>query len=279
MKEDVDPRIDRMMAFLYGELPPAEERAFRRMLEGDAALRAELEELGEMRGTLAGWKVEEHVPSFVLVDQGAPARSRRQGQDANAWTRLLETIRSFGAAPAWGFAAATLLLFVLAGSGFRVERVAGGIAFRMGERGAPVTPDTPSTVAEDPLHGLGDGEPLELASSRGRDAAPGPAPASTSGPYLTREEFDAYNAQLLSTLAALLNDYDVRRDHETAEVMQGLYRRINEQQVFDYERVTRRIDALGLQLAVDRGQDLGVPLGATRPSDNESVPGRTAGEE
>ncbi|MBZ0267083.1 hypothetical protein K8I85_02920, partial [bacterium] len=67
MNERMDPRIDKMIAYLYGELPEAEERAFRRLLEKDDALRAEYEELAGTRETLRGWEVEETVPSFVLV--------------------------------------------------------------------------------------------------------------------------------------------------------------------------------------------------------------------
>lgn len=275
MNENLDPRIDKMMAFLYGELPPAEDKAFRRMLESDAALRAEMEELTEVRGALAAWNVEEHVPSFVLVDQGAARKTKRASTGESVWSRLLDSLRSLGAAPAWGLAAAALLLFALAGTGFRVERVPGGIAFRLGSEGtAPETQQAPSPSAEDPLRNLGPGQPLELASPQ-REGG-GPVPVSAS--YMTREEFDSYNGQLLSTLAALLNDYDVRRDQETADLMQGLYRRVNEQQVFDYERVNRRLDALGMQVAVDRGRSLDGPQGADSTT-NQSVPGRTEGGE
>jgi hypothetical protein len=280
MKENLDPRIDKMMAFLYGELAPSEDKAFRRLLESDAALRAEMEELGEVRGALAAWSVEEHVPSFVLVDQGASDKARRRPAGESVWSRFLDSLRSLGATPAWGLAAAALLLFALAGSGFRVERVPGGLAFRLGADRAPTqtqVPETASPSAEDPLRGLGAGQPLELASPRtGGDV--GSTVVPVSGSYMTRDEFESYNAQLLSTLAQLLNNYDERRDHETADLMQGLYQRINEQQVFDYERVSRRIDALGMQVAVDKGRSLDEPQGAARPS-NESVPGRTEGEE
>jgi hypothetical protein len=266
-----------MMAFLYGELPPAEEKDFRRMLEEDAALRAEMEEMTEVRGALAGWRVEEHVPNFVLVDQGAPRGSRSRPAGEAAWSRFLNSLRSFGAAPAWGFAAAALLLIAMAGAGFRVERVPGGVAFRLGAdaplpRGREQTPN----ATADPLRGLGAGQPLELASPRG-DTGGEIVPASATS-YLTRDEFDSYSAQLMTTLAALLNDYDVRRDRETVDVMQGLYRRINEQQLFDYERVNRRLDAIGVGMAVDRGRSLDEPIGATRP-DEKAVPVRTAGEE
>jgi hypothetical protein len=242
MREDVDPRIDKMIAFLYGELSPAEEQSFRKVLEKDAALRADLEELSQARGVLAGWKVEEKVPSFVLVD-GTTPRSVRSAAPTRpsdgVLRRVLAQIRGFGASPAWGMAAAAIALAVLAGAGFRVERVPGGVAFRFGG-------SHPTVAAERSLPGVGEGVPLELA---GHSAAPGvsstPGVVPVSGPYLTHDEFNSYNSQLMSTLAQLLNQYDQQRDREVTDLMQALYRRINDQQVFNYERVSRRIDSLG----------------------------------
>jgi hypothetical protein len=243
MREDVDPRIDKMIAFLYGELSPAEEQSFRKVLEKDAALRADLEELLQARGVLAGWKVEERVPSFVLVDGTTPRSARSEASprpSESVLRRVLAQIRGFGASPAWGMAAAAIALAVLAGAGFRVERVQGGVAFRFG--GAH-----PTVAAERTLPGVGEGVPLELA---GRTVAPGapsarPGVVPVSGPYLTHDEFNSYNSQLMSTLAQLLNQYDQQRDREVTDLMQALYRQINDQQVFNYERVNRRIDALG----------------------------------
>ncbi|MFN8180071.1 MAG: hypothetical protein U0167_19215 [bacterium] len=266
MREDMDPRIDKMIAFLYGELSPAEEQSFRQILEKDAALRADFEELSQARGVLAGWKVEERVPSFVLVDGAMPrsapvARPARPSE--SVLQRVLAQIRSFGASPAWGMAAAAVALAVLAGAGFRVERVAGGLAFRFG--GAHPTPS-----AERTFPGVGDGVPLELA---GRSAAPEatasrPGVVPVSGPYLTHDEFNSYNSQLMSTLAQLLNQYDQQRDREVTDLMQALYRQINDQQVFNYERVNRRIDALGddLQTQTARNASLQDLLKGAQPA-------------
>lgn len=271
MREDVDPRIDKMIAFLYGELPPSEEKAFRRLLEKDAALRAELEELSQARGALAGWEVEEHVPSFVLVDSGAerPARSRARG--IGFLERLSDSLRSFGAAPAWAFATAAVALVVLAAAGFRVERVAGGLAFRFGgDRAATSVPET--------LPGVGPGQPLELASRPAETGGGSVVPVS--GTYLTREEFDSYNADLMNTLVGLLNRYDERRDQETVDLLQAFYGKINDRQVWDYERINRRIDALGadLLLETNRSRSLEELLqSATVPTDTN--PARTAEEE
>jgi hypothetical protein len=272
MREDVDPRIDKMIAFLYGELPPVEEAAFRRLLDADATLRSELEELSSARGLLAAWKVEEAVPSFVLVEgaAGRKAVARAPAGDGPV-RRFFASLRGFATSPAWAFATAALALVVLAFAGFRVERVPGGVAFRVGGAPPPATPQRE-------LPGVGTGQPLELGSRAG--APPGGSQVvPVSGSYLTHDEFNAYNSQLMTTLASLLNQYDERRDRETTELMQSLYRRINDQQLFDYERTNRRIDALGEQLLTGSGRTMDLdPRNPSSPSGPSSTAPRT-GEE
>ena len=275
MREDVDPRIDKMIAFLYGELPPAEEKAFRRLLEKDDALRAEWEELSGTRGTLAAWKVEEHVPSFVLVDGGGKAKAeakRTAGAGAGAWRRFLDSLRPVAMSPAWGLAAAAVALVVLAAGGFRVERVPQGVAFRFGGSGA-------SAPAGDVLPGVGDGQPLELATRPPASGSATPGLVPVSGSYLTQDEFNAYNTDLMTTLVSLLNRYDEQRDKETTDLLQGLYAKINERQMFDYERTNRRIDALGAGLLLESSRTKTIDdvlEGATRPARD---PAPTAGKE
>lgn len=247
MREDVDPRIDKMIAFLYGELPPAEEKAFRRLLEKDDALRAEWEELAGVREALGGWRVEEHVPAFVLVDPASRPKAARASGAAGMWQRFVDALRPAAMSPAWGLAAAAMALVVLAAAGFRVERVPQGFAFRFGgDRAA---------VPSDALPGVGAGQPLELAArpSPGSTAgSPGIVPAS--GTYLTQDEFNSYNSELMNTLVGLLNRYDEQRDAETAELLRGLYAKMSERQLYDYERTNRRIDALGAGLLVEQSR-------------------------
>ena len=146
MNGNVDPRIDKMMAYLYGELPEAEERAFRRLLEKDDALRAEFEELSDVRQMLGGWEVEERVPSFVLVgDADSAQRDRKSG---GGLAKILEPFRGFAVTPAWGLAAAAAILLVLAVGQFRVERVDGGVALRFGEPTDPAVTEVADAPSE-----------------------------------------------------------------------------------------------------------------------------------
>jgi anti-sigma factor RsiW len=136
--EKIDPRIDRMMAALYGELTESEERAFRRLLEKDDRLRVEFEELKETRRLLGGWEVEERVPSFVLIDGEGERAAGRPAAIGSGWLeRVRGALRGLGATPAWGLATAAVVLLVLAIAGFRIESIDGGIAFRFGEPPRP----------------------------------------------------------------------------------------------------------------------------------------------
>jgi anti-sigma factor RsiW len=72
----LDVRFERLVALLYGELPPAEERSLRAEIESDPALRAAWEEISSAREFL-GRVPEEPAPSFVFLDEShLPARRR-----------------------------------------------------------------------------------------------------------------------------------------------------------------------------------------------------------
>jgi hypothetical protein len=247
-EEGLDPRIDRMMAALYGELPEAEERAFRRLLEKDDRLRAEFEELKGTREMLAGWEVEERVPSFVLVDGPAEAPARPTVPEGAGWLdRVRAAIASFGARPAWGLATAAAALLVLAIAGFRVERLDGGIAFRFGDRPAAPAPT---------FDGLGAGQSLDDLAAGGRssfaEVGDGSIVPVSDGEYLTAREFDARSTELMVSLASILNDYGAKRDEEVANLLRDFYLETRARQNDDYRELNRRIDTLGYQLLRDQ---------------------------
>lgn len=248
MTGNMDPRIDRMIAYLYGELPESEARAFRRLLETDDALRAEYEELAGVREALGGWEVEETVPSFVLVEGTEPRRERRAASTpAGWWARLTESLRALAVTPAWGLAAAAAMLLIAGAFGFRVERVDGGLAFRFGgDRPAVTQP------AGRPASPGG----AELASN-GPDAAPDAAanrspivPVGADG-YLTRNDLKSYDADLMLTLAELLNEYSRKRDHEVAEGFQSLYQQVTTERLYNDEQLAGRIDVIGRELLLE----------------------------
>jgi hypothetical protein len=231
-----------MMAALYGELSESEERAFHRLLEKDAALRAEWEELSGSRRLLAGWSVEERVPSFVLVEgerQAPPAPAPGGGLLA----RIGDLIKSLGPGPVWGLATATaaFLAFVLADMRFqsRLER-------ELAARDAAVAPP-PAAVTHDPLAALGAaGRPIEPVKDKGEVVRVG------SDTYLTPTDLQNYNSELMTVLVDLLNQYDARRADEVNGLVQALYERVNRQQVFDSRQLNNRIDAVGAELILEK---------------------------
>jgi anti-sigma factor RsiW len=181
MREElIDPRKDKLIAFLYGELSDADAREVEKMLAEDLELRREFEELREMRSLLGEWEIEEKTPGFVLVDTEASSGRRAGGVRPLGTRGLAQRIASSRAW--WGLAAAACLLIVLGASGFRIERVNGGVAFRFGGAsdvrdiatggsGAAGTARDARTAGGAPS-GSGSTDEVQLAST---DSQPGPS--------------------------------------------------------------------------------------------------------
>ena len=148
-----DPRMEKLIALLYGELPEEEERELRRQLVTDAALRAEWEELCGTRSILGRWEVNEPAPRVVFVqrvveaaaaDSGSEAgdprtRARRRQSSGSRPETIWSGLGRILAAPAWGLAAAAVCLAVLGLAHFRIDRADGGFAFHFGAPAAPVS--------------------------------------------------------------------------------------------------------------------------------------------
>jgi len=248
--QPLDPRLQRLIALLYGELSAEEERTLRLEIEGDPSLREEWEALVATRGFLGQWEEEEPSPGFVFVkEEGATVAGRLRA----GWK---ETLRRLALGSSWGIAAAAVLVAALALGHFRVERVAGGLAFRFGEAGRSVPSPAPGPSASDGL-AMRPGEDALFASGPGRNAPGGvpvvPATSEGTGPaqpaYLTREEFQAYTAGMTQTMLALLNEYGQRRDRETVAYLQAAWTEIQRRQGEDYQDLRQRIETVGLGLA------------------------------
>jgi len=293
MRDDsIDPRKEKLVAFLYGELPDAEAREIEKMLESDLELRGEFDELREMKGLLGEWDVEEKEPSFVLV--GTAGASPSCGRGANVFEgpafdagRRGAFARVAASRAWWGLAAAACLLLALGASGFRVQRLDGGVAFRFGEPAAsgPAS-GLPSGSAADtrlasnngfsPESGFEPGltvldrvdsrsgpvdlvtgsrsQPAgELVTASNQVAAPvsGATPAGGQAPYMTRQEFESYSEGMSKMFVALLKDYGESRDAKLAEAMQAMSQGFNDQQFRDYQELRKRIEAIHVGLVAD----------------------------
>jgi hypothetical protein len=266
--ESIDPRIERLVALLYGELPETEAQALRKEIEGDPALRAEWEELTGARSFLGAWELPEESPGFVFVNEPAIAPRRRAG--------FRERLR--GLVPSWsyGLAAAAVAVLILAIGGFRVERMDNGIAFRMGSEKAK----TPA-IADDLRADGGSGVPLtsppvQAVSTEPVSSNPATMPQGmeTATPYLTKQEFQAYAAGMTQTMVALLNEYGRERDQEVGSALQVVLRNISEKQTEDYRDLRGRLDAFASGLSEEQmttKAQLGYLLEQTRSTSPGSV--------
>src|SRR5687767_5806183 len=97
---------ERLLDYLYDELPESERAAFDLHLRGCADCRAELSELGGTRLALASWSPPDSELGFKIV------RERPSGERRSFWAfRPFDGLR---AGPAWGLAAAAILVLAVA---------------------------------------------------------------------------------------------------------------------------------------------------------------------
>ncbi len=241
--EAIDPRRERLVAFLYGELSESEAREFRGVLATDAGLARELEEMRGAREALADWRLPEPTPSFVFVDEPAASKPRGPGWSA-LFAPFTRRVGGFGL----GFGLAATAALLVAATGFRIERVDGGLAF-------PIGAPRPAVIAGSDRPSPSLGEPLELASGS-RVPSPGiatPRIATAGGDpneVLTRAEFDRLAGQMLGSIVDLLNEYDDRQSLEMSGVLHAMYERIADRQSRESEDIRQRMNALGVELLV-----------------------------
>jgi hypothetical protein len=244
-QEPIDPKRERLIAYLYGEMTEEESKSFVRVLESDATLRAEFEDLRGAREMLSGWKVPEPTPSFVFLNETA---GRPQGA---AWWKKFEFLRGAGGF-GLGLATAAAVALLLAFTGFRVERVDGGLAFRFGEEKKNVLP------AAEQLDQFANNnrirpEPLELAQNP--PAVKPDAANASSSEYITRAEFEKMSGQMVGSIVDLLNQYGSSQNQEVTGVLQAMYAQISDRQSRDSEEIRHRMSALGVELLMRQAKN------------------------
>ncbi|NNE44365.1 MAG: hypothetical protein HKN12_09160 [Gemmatimonadetes bacterium] len=247
--ESLDPRIDRMMAALYGELPETEMRAFERLLETDAALRAEWDELQGSRRVLENWDVEESVPSFVMMDAPAPAAAPA-APTPSLWSRLKETVSGWGMAPGLALGAAAVAL-----GSFVISDISGGDEDLRAEIASLRAQVEQASGAGAPAGGSTEQDLRNLMQARDLTSSPGTSDGviqQASDSYLTRTEWSAEREEFMQSLVSLLNEYSERKDSENLDLLQAMYERVNQQQLYDYRQLAGRVDDLGRELLVSR---------------------------
>jgi hypothetical protein len=186
---------------------------------------------------LAGWNVPEPTPSFVFLGEETRMPSR-SGTDTSWWQRLLAPFRAGGPAGfGLGLATASAAALVVALTGFRVEKVDGGLAFRFGE------PEQSSSAALTTTPSLTPGGSLELAST-------GSSPASSGdrNAYVTRAEVEEIATQMVGSVVDLLNQHGDRQNREFSGVLHAMYEDISDRQYRESEELRSRMNSIGLEL-------------------------------
>jgi hypothetical protein len=221
-----DPRHERLVALLYGELTADEAEALRLEIDCDSGLRRDWEEIRSAREALASLPAVEPVrgTSWDVMDaapmrSSAAARARRPATDqgwrpiadprVSSLPRRRHRLRRLLTGSAWGVAAAALLLLVLGLARFRVERVDHGFAFTVGAE-------------------------------------------SASASHVTREELRDFGTELSRSLAVFLDQRAGQREAEMAAWMQVAFQEVSRRQSVGYGDLRGRIEEVGIGLA--RGQ-------------------------
>jgi hypothetical protein len=233
--ESLDPKRQAMIAALYGELGEEELAKFETLLNQDAALRAEWEELRETRALLETATVNEPVytPEFVFVD-----RSRREAKPKRRWAWLPSW------SPAWGFASAAACLAILMGAGLRMDHVDNGLVLRFGP--GPV-PKAPVTTPQDKTPPSQNTRPIETPISTG----PGPVLERTAQ-VVTRDDLNQYSTRMLDALTRLVDDAQDRQRKEFADIMTQFYDVMSNEQQRKYQSLVQRMDGIGLGLRFEQ---------------------------
>jgi anti-sigma factor RsiW len=131
-----------LVGYLYGELREADRAAFARHLASCAECREEAESLGATRSLLTSWAPPEPDLGFRIVSSTQPAAASRA-----RWWQM---------SPAWGLAAAALLVLAVAAAvaNLEVQLSRNGLVVRTGwNRGVAdqAAAQTPPAVSADEL--------------------------------------------------------------------------------------------------------------------------------
>jgi anti-sigma factor RsiW len=232
---------ERLLDYLYDELPSAERAAFERHVQECVECRMELAELGGTRLALASWSPPDSELGFKIV------RERPSAARQAFWTFR----------PAWGFAAAALLVLAVAAAISNIEvrygndgllvrtgwnrspkaEVNGALAGTVTAVGATSTPDDWSSRLRSLDARL---QQLEQQNRTVKAAAlPGDTPAAGSGRMS--------DAELLRTMRKIIADSETRQQRELAMRLTQVVRDFDATRTGDLARIEqglRRVQGL-----------------------------------
>jgi len=252
--ENLDPRLEKLVALLYGELPDDEARELQAALASDADLRRTWEELQETREVLSTLEAVPAPDRAFLVEIGeaeAPAPRAVPVSDGEGFADRLRRRFGGGASrPLWAAAAILVVVAGLALADFRVQRIDGGFALRFGD--APAAPSTipvrEGTLADATDMGIADPGATQSLDD-GVDIRP-----VAGGPFLTRDDLRDYEAEMLKVVGAMLKDYERYRDAELAGIVRAMYSDMSTRQDQDFHELRQQMEAMGLSMMLEQSE-------------------------
>ena len=224
--ESLDPKRQTLIAALYGELDAEELTKFQALLDEDAALRTEWEELREARALLETATVNEpaYTPGFVFID-----RSQKEAKPK----RRFAWLPAFS--PAWGFASVAACLAILMSAGLRVDHMDNGLVLRFGPAPVAKPAVTPTETPQETKQQIDMPIPVDDVHVK-----------TTAG--VTRDDLNQYSTRMLDALTRLVDDAQDRQRKEFAYMMGRFYEEMADEQQRKYESLRQRMDGIGLGL-------------------------------
>lgn len=222
--QPLDSRHEQLIAALYGELSADEEKAFFALLETDAALKREWDELNETKNFMSAARGEETEHEFELAiaaegftfDASAveditperyftqPASSAPPREKRSGWLAWLDLLRT----PAMGFAAVAAALVIMVLSGLRVDSIDGGMLVHFGP--LPTTTEMP------------------VGAMPGTSLTPGSMQFASSD-YVTHEELMNYSQSLMNMTEARMISQQDQQQQNLIRSMVGFYNDFNQE--------------------------------------------------
>ncbi len=213
---------ERLAAFLYGELEPAEADRMRAHLDRCDRCRNVFHEMKGTEALLRRWEDVDSPVRHMLADAGEsrPAASSRRGRSPSAARRLRAALPLLGAA-------AALLLLVLHAD-FRKEGNRYSLSFGGGGREEGMSP------GGDPAGGstLDEGVPLALPVSAKRVD------------YVDRDEFFRSQAELIRFVATLIRESEDRQVEHLSGLLRDYVKEVEVQRRDDLGAFGAKVDSV-----------------------------------
>lgn len=266
----LDPQREKMIAALYGELPPDEMEAFLATLEGDEDLKLEWHELQGTRTLLQQADQDTATPQFRFL---MPLEEKSEARPL--WPRLRRLVLS----PAAGFAAVAFALLVLMGAGLRVDSREGALVLQFGEshRRSPVSDlaDASANASARPI--LAPGDRLEPPSGSGDVAGGSVQQVNGTGDvhsYVTRGDLTIFAEQFVRMMDDRVRSSRQQQRGEFVYLLNEITESLSEQQRINNARRDAQLEDvwLGVVGMVAARGNTSQPQPGINPSDVSITP-------